>query len=306
MLSVRCVATFEAVFGASSRELWLFRALWLVLPFIAGPMFANTLDDSETLFQRGASALLWAGWAILLVATMVPRTETLTLMRVIPFAGLLAAVGAAIGAGSDVSNIAVAAGVASIAIAAVLALRAPIGDVLVDGSSYGDERRFLLSTPGPLLLGPLAVVVAVIITGALAGPLLLLSERWVAGAIALAFGWALAWYAVPILHRLSNRWLVFVPAGMVVHDKTALREPQLFRVEDVAAFGPAPADADEQDLSLDALGLALRIELKDTSKIIKNGRDKTIDLTEISGFIVSPNRPGAVIEEARTRGYPIA
>jgi hypothetical protein len=35
-------------------------------------------------------------------------------------------------------------------------------------------------------------------------------------------------------------------------------------------------------------------------------RGSTIDLTVITGFVVSPNRPGAVIEEARKRRYTIA
>lgn len=305
MLSVGCVGTFEAMFGASSRELWIFRVIWLVLPFVAGPLFSAALDDNEVLFQRGVSILLWAAWAGVLVALMVPRTETLTVIRIVPFAGGAAAVWAAFDARSDAGGTTIAVGLIATAVAAAMSLRPPVTDAFADGSSYGDERRFLLSTPGPLLLGPLALVWLAIVGGALAGPLLLLSERWIIGAIALVAGWTLTWFAVPILHRLSNRWLVFVPAGMVVHDKTALREPQLFRFEDVAAFGPAPVDTQEQDLTLDALGLALRASLKEESKIIRNVRGTSIDLTEITGFLVSPNRPGAVVEEARERGYPI-
>ncbi len=293
------------MFGASSQELWIFRVVWLVLPFIAGPLFSAALDDTELLFQRGVSILLWAVWAGLLVALMVPRAETLTSVRIVPFAGAGAAVWAAFDARSDAGGVTIALGLVATVVAAALSLRPAVTDAFADGSSYGDERRFLLSTPGPLLLGPLALVWLAIVLGAVTGPLLLLAEHWILGAIALVAGWALVWFAVPILHRLSNRWLVFVPAGVVVHDKTALREPQLFRVEDVAAFGPAPVDSEEQDLTLDALGLALRVSLKDESKIIRNVRGPSIDLTEITGFLVSPNRPGAVVEEARLRGFPI-
>ena len=305
MLSVGCVGTFDSMFGASSQELWIFRVVWLVLPFIAGPLFSAALDDTELLFQRGVSILLWAVWAGLLVALMVPRAETLTSVRIVPFAGAGAAVWAAFDARSDAGGVTIALGLVATVVAAALSLRPAVTDAFADGSSYGDERRFLLSTPGPLLLGPLALVWLAIVLGAVTGPLLLLAEHWILGAIALVAGWALVWFAVPILHRLSNRWLVFVPAGVVVHDKTALREPQLFRVEDVAAFGPAPVDSEEQDLTLDALGLALRVSLKDESKIIRNVRGPSIDLTEITGFLVSPNRPGAVVEEARLRGFPI-
>ena len=66
-----------------------------------------------------------------------------------------------------------------------MAWRAPIGDAFVDGSSYGDERRFLLRTPGALAIGPLFVVCAVIVAGLTVGPVLLLAQRWVVGAILL-------------------------------------------------------------------------------------------------------------------------
>lgn len=276
------------------------------MPFIGGPLFEAALDDTSRSFELGVGILLWVVWGALLIAAMVPRTATLTALRIVPFAAVFATIWAAIDAGEDASTAAAAVALVATTLAATFSIRSPVSDAFVDGSSYGDERRFMLGTPGPLLLGPLAIVWAVIVIGATAGPLLLLAQHWVLGAIVLVVGWTLAWFAVPMLHRLSNRWLVFVPAGLVVHDKTALREPQLFRVEDIEAFGPAPADSEEQDLSLDALGLALRVTLKEESKIIRNERNKSIDLTAITGFIVSPNRPGAVIEEARKRDYPIA
>jgi hypothetical protein len=297
----------ERVAGSVTNiELWIFRVLWLVMPFITGPLFEAALEDTSRSFELGVGILLWVVWGAMLVAAMIPRTETLTALRIVPFAAVCASIWAAIDAGSDASTASTAAALVATTLAAAFSIRSTISDAFVDGSSYGDERRFMLGTPGPLLLGPLAIVWVVIVAGSVAGPLLLLTQRWALGAIALAVGWALVWFALPMLHRLSNRWLVFVPAGVVVHDKTALREPQLFRVEDIDAFGPAPAECQEQDLSLDALGLALRVILKEESKIIRNGRNQSIDLTAITGFIVSPNRPGAVIEEARKRNYPIA
>jgi hypothetical protein len=303
MLSLGSVGTFSPV----NVELWLFRALWLVLPFTAGPSFAAALDDADELLQTGVSTLLWAIWAATLVALMVPRTQTLTALRVVAPSGLVA-VGMAIFSLRDQDSIAFDLTMAIITVgwAAVMAFRPTISDSFVDGSSYGDETRFLLSTPGPLMAGPIQLVWLAIAVGALAGPVALLDERWVLGGILLVLGWPLAFFAVPILHRLSNRWLVFVPAGMVVHDKTALREPQLFRVSDIAGLGPAPVDTDVEDISLGGLGLALRVALKEPSKIIRNERSSSVDLTEIDGFVVSPNRPGAVVAEAKERGYPIA
>ena len=146
---------------------------------------------------------------------------------------------------------------------------------------------------------------ATIVAGAVAGPLLLAAQVWILGAILLVVGWGLAYYLLPVLHRLSNRWLVFVPAGVVVHDKTALREPQLFRKETIAAIGPAPAETELEDLSLSGTGLALRASLTGPSKIVRNRRGEDTELTDIDGWIVSPNRPGAVVAEARSRGFAI-
>lgn len=302
MLSLSCVATFT---GVLQIELWLFRAIWLVLPFTAGPLFGAALDNTERPFQLGVSLTLWAVWAAMLVASMVPRTQTLTLLRVVAPLAFVAAIWASFSADSTV---AIAVGLVGAGAAFLLALSSAVGDEFADGSSYGDERRFLLRTPGTLMLGPIQLVWLAIAGGATLGPLLLFAERWILGAIALVAGWALAYFAVPVLHRLSERWLVFVPRGLVVHDKTALREPQLFRKEDIAALGPAPADSGYEDLSLNGLGLALRAELKEPTKIILNAQERDTDevnLTDIDGFIVSPNRPGQVVAEAKERGIEI-
>lgn len=302
MLSVGCVATFGAM---NDWELWLLRAVWLLLPFTAGPAFAEALSDTERSFRIGTSVALWVVWAAMMIALMVPRTETLTAMRLVVPASLIAFVWAAVDAGGSLSTTEATIGAVSVAIVFALSLRASVSDVFVDGSSYGDESRFLLRTPGPLLLGPIFVVWALAVGGVVTGPMLLIGQNWVLGGVATVIGAPLAVWSITALHRLSRRWLVFVPAGLVVHDKTALREPQLFSKNDIARFGAAPADTTLEDLSLDALGLALRVELTGASKVMRNGRDPTIGLTDIDGFIVMPNRPGAVLSEAAERGLTI-
>jgi len=305
MLSRWCVGTFGAVtdLDPTTIELWVLRAAWLVLPFTTGRLLAEALDSTEQPFRSGVSIGLWIVWGLMLVALMVPRSETLTALRIVGPAVAVAALWAAF-AGDSTSTV-IALGWATAVVVAFGALRATVGDVFVDGSSYGDETRFLLRTPGTLLMGPLAVLWAVVVAGAVAGPLLLLAEWWVLGGLLLVLGWPLTWFGSQAIHRLSTRWLVFVPAGLVVHDKTALREPQLFRVEDIAAFGPAPVDADVEDLTLNAPGLVLRIALTAESKIIKNTRDDKIELTDVTAMLVTPNRPGAVLEEATRRGVAI-
>lgn len=301
MLSPGSVGTFGPV---NDVEIWALRAVWLVAPLAAGPVFADALRDTDDPFRIGVTVVLWAVWAVALTVLMVPRAWSLTVIRIVIPAAIPAFVWGALAVdGSAVVERAL--GGVVVAVAAGLSWRAPMADRFVDGSSYGDESRFLLRTPGPLAVGPLAVVWAVTLVAASAGILLLLAERWILGAIGLVLGAPIARFGVQAIHRLSNRWLVFVPAGVVVHDKTALREPQLFRRNDVAAFGPAPIDAPEEDLTLDAMGLALRVRLHEPSKIIRNGRSRSPEPVPIDGFLVTPIRPGAVVAEARTRGLPI-
>ncbi len=287
-------------------ELWIFRVVWLVLPFTAFPLITRALDQGGSALQTGGTIGLWAIWAVTLIASMVPRTETLTAIRVAAPSSLAAVIASIISLLDDGTvDVVLVLGILGAGAASLLAFHPAVSDAFADGSSYGDERRFLLSTPGAILAGPIQLVWAAIALGGTVGPILLLAEQWVLGAILTVVGWPLAYFAVPVLHRLSNRWLVFVPAGLVVHDKTALREPQLFRKASITALGPAPVDTSYEDLTLNALGLALRAELIEPSKIVRNERGQDTELTTIGGFLVSPNRPGKVITEAKSRGFAI-
>ncbi|HEX6236641.1 MAG TPA: hypothetical protein VFZ68_05580, partial [Acidimicrobiales bacterium] len=236
---------------------WLARLGWLVLPFVCGPAVGDALDGASRPVQVVASGGMWAGWAGVLVATLVPSTVSLTALRVAAPAPVVASVAAAVAGGAP-SGAEILALAGSLAVALV-ALSPPVGEVFVDGSSYGDERRMPLRAPGPLLLGPVEVAWCVAAAGIAAGPLLLAAERWVAGGVALAAGPPAAWLAVRALHTLARRWVVFVPAGLVVHDPLALVNAMLVRREALRSLGPAPADTNALDLTRGALGLALEI-----------------------------------------------
>ena len=117
----------------------------------------------------------------------------------------------------------------------------------------------------PLVLGPVPLAWLAAVVAPVAGALLLAAEQWLAGAAVLAVGLPLAAVAVRALHGLTRRWVVFVPAGFVLHDHHALVEPVLFPRRSIRRLGPAPADPgpDTTDLTQGALGLALELELAD-------------------------------------------
>lgn len=281
---------------------WPVRLAWLVLPFVCGPALGDALDGAGRPLQLVASAGMWAGWAGVLVATLVPSTVSLTALRLAAPAPVVASAAAAVAGGAP-SGTEIVALAGSLAVALV-ALSPPVGEVFVDGSSYGDERRMPLRAPGPLLLGPVEVAWCVAAAGTAAGPLLLAAERWVAGGVALAAGPPAAWLAVRALHTLARRWVVFVPAGLVVHDPLALANAVLVRREVLRSLGPAPADTDALDLTRGALGLALEIRLSEpvpVTLVRPPGGGVSVANRSTDALLVAPSRPGTVLAEARRR-----
>jgi len=274
--------------------LWALRAAWLALPLTAGPAVAHGLESASTPVQVVAAAMAWLAWGLVVVAVLVPRTVSLTALRIGAPAALAAAIWASGRAGVDVAEIVALAWTAAVA-AAVLFLPA-ITDAFVDGSSYGPERRMSLRTPGTLLLGPVELTWAVTVAAIVAGPLLLAAKAWLFGAVALAAGAVAARFGIVALHRLSRRWLVFVPAGIVLHDHVVLGEAVLFPKAMVSGIGPAPSNSTATDVTGRALGLVLELQLNEPNKI------KSIDTDRL---LFSPARPGALLREARERGLPV-
>ncbi len=276
--------------------------LWAILPLTVGPALAAALADTSRPVQVTASVGAWAIWAATLVATLVPRALGLTAIRIVGPAVLAAALWTAVD-GVDATEATVAA--ASAAVVTAVVLWPGTADRFIDGSSYGEERRFPLRPPGQLLLGPIELAWVVAVAGVITGPLLLAAGSTVVGGIALVVGLPAAAVTVRALHTLSLRWLVFVPAGVVVHDPLVLRDPSLLLRRQVTAVRPAPADTAATDLTADALGLALEIDLSEPVTIAPSGRfGLPAELRDVTTILVAPTRPGAVIRTASERHLP--
>jgi hypothetical protein len=115
--------------------------------------------------------------------------------------------------------------------------------------------------------------------------------------VAVAAGAVAARYGARALHRLSRRWLVFVPAGVVLHDPVVLGEAVLFPKRMIRALGPAPADTTATDATGRALGLVLELQLNERNTVLKQETDR---------LLFSPLRPGALLREARERGLTVS
>src|SRR3954465_9856262 len=75
------------------------RIAWFGLPLAAGPALAHGLRDASTPVQVVASALAWLLWGGGAVAVLVPRTVSLTALRVGAPAALAASIWATVRAG---------------------------------------------------------------------------------------------------------------------------------------------------------------------------------------------------------------
>jgi hypothetical protein len=282
------------------RRLAPLRLLWVTLPFTLGPLLADGLDPRAGGYRTAVSVGCWAIWAAVLVATLVPRTLTLTVVRLAAPATVPAALWALLAA-DDPDAVIATVGLVAAAATTLAALLSPVGEAFVDGSSYGDERRMPLRPPGALLLGPLELAWIVAVAGLVAGPLLLADEQWVLGAIVTVVGVPVALLAARALHRLARRWLVFVPAGFVVHDHLALADPMLFPRNLLTGIGLAAKGTAATDLTVGALGVALEAQLAEPTAVVPTRRDGALDAIEITAFLVAPSRPGAALQEAARR-----
>jgi hypothetical protein len=281
---------------------WPVRAVWLLLPLLGGSIIVgDALADASRPVQLVSALGLWSGWVAVLVATLVPSTVSLTVVRIGAPAGCLAVVTAAVASDDSAAGWRVAAVTGALVTLGVV-LFPSTGEVFVDGSSYGAERRFPLRIPAPLLLGPLELAWLAVVAGLAAGPLLLAAKQWVVGVPAVIAGAAAVWWGVRVLHNLARRWIVLVPGGVVLHDPLALTDPVLLRRGNLLEIVPAPADSDAVDLTRGALGLALEARLAEPVPLtIRAARPGgPVETVEADRLLFTPTRPGALLRGLRS------
>jgi hypothetical protein len=288
---------------------WGFAVVWALLPLTAGPALADTLDPRSPSFRTATSLGLWVIWAVTLLVALVPRTVTLTAIRIVAPAAVVAVLwGAAVTPSVGPADL---VAIVVTALAAAVAFLPTTGDVYVNGSSYGDERRLPLRAPAALLLGPIELAWAVVVAGAVTGPLLLAAHVWVVGAVSLLIGWPLAWWTSRSLHTLARRWLVFTPAGIVLHDQLVVLEAMLVVRRQVASITLALADTTARDLTLGSPGLALEIRMTEPLAISPTparrlrGDQPGVVSEDVEAVLVAPTRPGVVLTEAARRRLPV-
>jgi hypothetical protein len=286
-------------------EDWGLAVVWALQPVVAGAAFAAALDSRSPLFRTGVGLALWVTWAVVLLGVLIPRTATLTLVRVVTPASVAAAGWAALATPNPDWLDAVA--LASTAVATVVAFAPSTGQRFVNGSAYGPEKRFPLRAPGAVVLGPVEAVWLVVVVGAATGPLLLLASEWVGGAVAVAIGWPVAILGTRSLHRLAERWLVFVPGGLALVDPLTLTDSVSMTRGAIASIGPAAVDTTATDLTAGSLGLAVEVTFEQPQTIVAlPRRNETATDTPVDALLITPTRPGHVLRLARERNLRVS
>jgi hypothetical protein len=283
---------------------WVLRALWIALPFTVGFAFGDALGVHSQPVRVVAIALAWVWWAVGLVATLIPHPAGLVALR----SGSLAVVGASVWSHFDRPKVDVA-GVVGLTLALVTcgaALWSETGHWCVNGPAYANERRFLLRAPAVLLLGPIPLAGLLLAAGTIVGPLLLAARSWVFGGVVAVVGIGVSVVVARALYAQCRRFLVFVPAGFVVHDAEVLREPVLFNKRVVELLHAAPAGSESLDLTANASGLAIEVLLTEKVEItkVKNSRDPG-ETGRTAMFLVIPTLPGRLLRVAAARGFRV-
>ncbi len=241
----------------------------------------------------------WIGWGVVILGLFLVRPPSLTATRI--GAPVAVAVTAVVAFTDDSSAALIGVTLVQALAATALAWSVPFSLLCAQSVAYGDERRFPLRTPPGLFVGPIPVAVALVGVGVAAGPLMLGDGRWLLGSCVTVVGVALAAAATRSLHVLATRWIVLVPAGVVVVDPMTLAEPVLLTHSSLASLAPAPPRVDPGvdivDLRLGAVARSLRIDLSSPAALARRPRRRRpLTTTDVTALLVAPVRPDALCD----------
>lgn len=295
---------------ASTTALTWVHRLTVVSLVASVPLCADHLDLFDDRVAVAYTATLWLTWGAMLLCVMVPASTSLTAVRIASASHLTTLAVLALGhAGDAAPYIALALAAAC----AIVAFTAEVGNEYVQGSAYGAERRFLLKPP-PAQVAVQIVMFAVWYSFTFAAIALLVSGSWAAGIVIAVMAIACGVLLPTRFHRFSRRWLVSVPAGLVVHDHLVLAETAMFTHADVRSVevldtspdssGAADAPADltgGPDARAPRSGVVITLADFDTVVLAAMRRGDAPRPIHVRSFVVQPSRVATTVA-ALTRG----
>ncbi len=281
---------------------WALRAIWISMPLTAGSALADAMHPWRDASRTTGAVLLWVGWTIVLLATLVPRPWSTTVTRFALPIGLGVTIVAA-GTGRP-STIASTAAILGAVVACLLGTRGEFVRACAQGAAYGDEERFPLKVPPGVLIAILPIAIAIVAATTVVAPLLLADDHWIAGALVVAVGVPLSAFVIRLAHQLSRRWVVLVPAGLVIADPLTLTDPVLFPRARIAGFGPADPSRKPPtgacDLRLGAAFGSCALLLTDDADIMRRVRNQGVAV-QANLLLVTPAGAPKLLDRARAR-----
>ena len=274
--------------------LWSIRILVGCMPFVGAGVGA-LLETRSTAIQIVGTVLAWLIWGLIVLASFISHPISLTVLRMGSpvVAGFLVFI-ATTYQGSTLQVINAAIGFAVL----LISFSAEIGSIYVQASAYGDERRFLLRPP-VAFVAPVAISVVIVDFFIIATPMFFAARIWLAGAISLIGLAACIKFMAPRIHQLSRRWLVFVPAGFVVHDEVVLSINLMIKKQELVDIQLARDDTQAADLSALTWGVPLELSFNKTLDVsltaIGARHLKTVSAIHATSIIIAPSRPGTVL-----------
>lgn len=294
---------------------WLCLVLWLVLPFTAGSLFSDVLNEWTRSSALILSVVLWLGWATVVVALLTTTAPSLTVLRLIaPGVPILTAWAALVA--DSTPSFALSLSLANATIVAIIAFLPAVGLEFINGSSYGDEKRFPLRAPGPILFGILELVWLIMFLSTTSAFIFLAQQRWAAAIPLTIIAVAANAIGIRSCYQLTKRWLVVVPAGVVLVDPVVIVDALLVQKKNLAfiTYTPAPEhpknevpDPEILDLTAAAIGPCLTIGLREDDVVVRaplgRQRKALLEPLDVAIFRCSPVRPGWVMDEVKQRRF---
>ncbi|MFZ4719577.1 MAG: hypothetical protein ACOYMR_09135 [Ilumatobacteraceae bacterium] len=287
---------------STAAFLWLLRALWIGLAVTVTAAISNAGEDIGGIAGMVAPAVWFLALAVVAVDLVLVSPLGLTIVRGLTPATVPAALLAYAHDDGVTALLAALLGVA----ATVVALTGEVGEAMAQGSAYGDERRFPLRAPAtmlPPLIGSWVAWCALLLGAVVAVG----HERWAIAVPLAVLAAAATWLVGRAAHRLSRRWLVLVPAGLVVHDHVVLGETLMVQRTNIRSAALALADTDAADLTGPAGGHAIDVTVKDmvlavfpATKAQPKGR-----AIHVQSFLVAPSRPGRALRAMADARLPV-
>ncbi|MCX6535697.1 MAG: hypothetical protein NT119_03975 [Actinobacteria bacterium] len=276
------------------------RVLLGCLPFI-GAGVGGLLDDRSAPVQMTGTTLAWAVWGTVVIASFISHPISLTVLRIgTPMvAGFMIFV--ALNQDTSVGQIISAA--VSVAVL-LLSFSADIGSIYVQASAYGDEKRFALRPP-VVLIAPILLSALIADLSIISLPLLVAAKSWPVAIVSLVGLYISARYFLPRIHSLSRRWLVFVPAGVVIHDEIVLSINLMIRKQELSQIQLARDNSAAADLSALTWGVPLEFSFNkplDVSLTSIGAKHlNTVSAIHAQSVLVATSRPGAVLSAYKTK-----